>query len=356
MAKRDRYLSYEQALQELQINRSQLNQFIREGRLREHVISGETKFRQSEVMDLKQSLAKRPTIVAGDVQEEERTTDILGEAEAGAAEPPTEMLEEAGEVTERETELLGEEAPLATEVLGEEEPMVAAVRETERLPEEQGFELEGIEVEQEELERPLAEEAAAGETTLETELDLAAVRAEAAEGEEEEFFDFAEAMEEEFELETGGREGAPGEEAEEEIITDIIEAPEEEIAEEDLLSEIMDIEEEAGEETAAAEEEEITADITAIGEPTFEGGELTGALEAEPKVEEYPEAAEEAEFGEEFEVPYAAAVPSGEVEYGALPVVVLLAAIIVLAVAGLFVVENAFSPAFSTPLTSWAMF
>ena len=63
MAK-DEYLSYEQVLQELQVNRSELNRLLREERLREHVVSGETKFRFAEVMDLKKQLEKRPTMVA----------------------------------------------------------------------------------------------------------------------------------------------------------------------------------------------------------------------------------------------------------------------------------------------------
>jgi len=45
MAKEDEYLTYEQVLQELQINRSQLNRLVRDGRIVEHVVEGETKFR-----------------------------------------------------------------------------------------------------------------------------------------------------------------------------------------------------------------------------------------------------------------------------------------------------------------------
>jgi len=339
------YLSYEQVLQELQINRSELNRLIRDGRLKDHVISGETKFRQVEVMDLKKTLQKRPTMVAEEGEAAEPTTDVLLEGPAaGAEEPETEILE--GEPVERETDVLGKEATPAqardTEVLE---------RDTEILEEEPELELEMPTGEELELERPLAEATPLSESALETDLELQAVRAETpAEEGEEDFFDFTDALEgEEFELE--GAEPAaepPAEEKaeeEDEIVTDILALDEEaaagEVSEEELLSEIMEIE--AAEEEPEDETADITADITTMEEPTYEATELEDVL-----------AGEEEEFPEEFVVPTGAPV-GAEAPVGKLPMLALLASLIVLVVAGLFVVENGASTDFNSPLTRWAL-
>ena len=90
-------------------------------------------------------------------------------------------------------------------------------------------------------------------------------------------------------------------------------------------------------------------------EPTYEESDLDELLEAEEEVA--PEAAEE-EFpeAEAFEAPYVAPVAGVEARVGALPVVLLFLTLIVLFLAGLFVVENGMPPSFSTHLTSWAPF
>ena len=77
MARGEQYLTYEQVLQELQINRTQLNHLVREGALREHAIEGETKFRLTEVEALKKELEKRPTVSEEAIGEP--ATDIVGE-------------------------------------------------------------------------------------------------------------------------------------------------------------------------------------------------------------------------------------------------------------------------------------
>ncbi|KPK65500.1 MAG: hypothetical protein AMK73_02760 [Planctomycetes bacterium SM23_32] len=339
MANDEEYLSYEQVLQELKINRSQLNQLIREGRLREHLVEGETKFRQVEAQEVRKSLEKRPTVVEAEEAAEEPTTDILDEGEPPTSrEPETEVLE--GQPTgEPETDLLEEE--LATPI-GE--------RDTEIL--EEGPVGEEFELEEaaEEVIEPLAAAPGPSETAMETELDLQAPKAADEESSGEEFFDFSGDLgSDEFELEGPVRE-APVEE-EEEIVTDILDlGGEEEVPEEDLLSEIMDIEEEqAGLFGETDETEDITAEITTMEEPTYEESELGGVLEGE-----------EAELGElegeEFAVPYAEPLAGMEAEVGALPVVLLALSLLVMVIAALFVVENGVRPDFSTGLTSWAPF
>ena len=344
MAKREEYLTYEQVLQELQINRSQLNQLIREGRLREHIVEGETKFRLVEAQDVKKTLGKRPTVVEEGEGGEEPTTDILEEgAAARTREPKTEMLTGTGE-GERETAVL-------------EETTGVRERDTEILEEEAvGGEL-GLEgAAGEELGKPLATEASVSETALETELDLKVVGAKPAK-KEEEFFDFTEAAEGELELaeapaERKRREPA-AEEEEEEMVTDILQlGAEEEVPEEDLLSEIVDIEEEqkAAEAGRAPEEtEEITAEITTLEEPTYDEsrlGEVIGTAEA---------AAEEGvPAAEEFELPVAEPVAeAGEALVGALPVALLAVSLVVLLLVGIVVVENAIRPELSTHMMPW---
>jgi hypothetical protein len=339
------YLSYEQVLQELQVNRSELNRLIRDGRLRDHVISGETKFRRVEVVDLKKALQKRPTMVA-DEDGAEPTTDVL----LGGLGSPTDAFMESAvsSVGEPETEVLeGEPLERETDVLGGV-PSPVQERDTEVLEDEDELELEMPTGEDLELDRPLAEATPLSESALETDLELKAVRggaAEAEKDEDEDFFDFTEALEgEEFELE-GAESAAPAlVEDEDEIVTDILSLDEEvagsEVSEEELLSEIMEIEaaEEPEDETA-----DITADITTMEEPTYEATELEDVLAG----------GAEDEFVEEFEVPYGAPIGAeGQVSKGMM--IALLVSLIVLVVAGLFVVENGAAPEFTSSLTGWA--
>ncbi len=348
MARGEEYLTYEQVLQELQINRTQLNHLVREGALREHVISGETKFRLTEVEALKKELEKRPTVSEEAVGEP--ATDVVGTGAARkpSGEPETEMIEAEGPAErERKTDLLDEVKASSVQE-----------RETEILEEEEGegfrLEMPAGEEEEFELEKPLSEEPLASDTALDTQLDLKAIRApEAAAGakeEGEEFFDFSAALDEEqFELEEKAEPAAQAPEAEEEEapITDILGlGEEEEVAEEDLLSEIMEIEEEQEPEAIPTEEsEEVTAEITTLEEPTYEDSDLGEVLEVE-EAEGFAE-------GEELEVPYAAPVPVAAAQVGGLWIALLTFSLIIMLFGGLFVVENGSRPDFSTGLTSW---
>jgi hypothetical protein len=351
------YMSYEQVLQELQVNRSELNRLIRDGRLKDHVISGETKFRRVEVTDLKKTLQKRPTVMAEEGGAEP-TTDVLlaGAAEAGGpGEPETEILE--GEPVDRETDVLAEQ------------PSPLQERDTEVLEEEGKGDL-ALEMPGDEdlhLEKPLAEATPLSESALETDLELQAVRAKPA-PEEEEFFDFTDALkEEDFELEgaeatkieapkaQAPKTPAPKAQAPraparstqaDELVGDILGLEEEaaggQVSEEELLSEIMEIEgaEESEEDTA-----DITADITTMEEPTYEATELEDVL-AGGKAEE--------PFGDEFAVPIPEAVgPEAQATAGM--VAMLVIALVILIIAGLFVVDNGGTPGFTGGLTSWAV-
>jgi len=335
MAQEEQHLSFEQVLQELQIDRTQLNRLIREGVLKEQLVDGETKFSMSDTQAAKALIEKRPTVVQDGAEAPSRT-DIVGAADETAdarssKEPGTELLEE--ETAERETDIL------------QEAPSAAAVdRDTEVLDEGQELELEAPE-----------EEAPATPTALETELELEPT-AEAAEKEEaeEDFFDFSAGLEE-GELQLEEPEPIAGEaaieevpEEEEEIITDILDLEsEEEVAEEDLLSEIMEIGEEEGI-PVGDETEDLTAEITTMEEPTYEEGALDEVLDEEDEVD----------FGrlegDEFEVPYAAPVAMGEGQVGGGWALLLVLTLIFMLLAGLFTVENAVSPDYSTGLTGWA--
>ncbi len=370
MAKNEQYLTYEQVLQELQVNRSQLNQLIREGRLREHLVDGETKFRLVEARDVKKVLGKRPTVME-EGEAKEPTTDVLEEgAGAKRKEPKTEVIGDEGEKAEGER---------ATELIEEEVAKPLRERDTELLEEELAGEDFGLEAEvpEEEARKPLADESGISETALDTELELKATgAAQKKEKESEEFFDFG-AEGQELELAespaapakpkapapkaeapakpAGAAKPAaapPKKEEEEEMVTDILSlGAEEEVPEEDLLSEIMDIDEEQAAAKRAGtgdETEDVTAEITTIEEPTYEESGLGEVLEGEPGA-----AAEEAGAAPEFEIPVGEPVAPAEASVGALPIVLLAISLAVMIFAGIFVIENAMRPDLATGLTSW---
>ncbi len=359
MAEETQYWSYEQVLQELQVNRSQLNQLIREGRLREHVVEGETKFRLVEVQDVKKTLEKRPTVVETGTGVEEPTTDMLGEGAAvSSAEPETEVLPgEGGPSAEPGTDLL--ESPSESSVVERDTEILD--EEEEPVGEELGLEPPS-ESEEFELEEPLAGVPAASDSALDTELDLVAGAPEAAEEPGEgDFFDFSESSdfeleepvtEEEEEPELGLAE--PALEEEEAIVTDILDlGVDEEVPEEDLLSEIMDIEEEQGDimDATADDTEDLTAEITTLEEPTYEDSELGEVLDVgdEFGIEE------EADEAVGFDLPYAEPVPMAVGQVSGPWVAILFVTVIVMVIGLLFLVENGVNPDFSTGLTGWAL-
>jgi hypothetical protein len=139
---------------------------------------------------------------------------------------------------------------------------------------------------------------------------------------------------------------------EEEIVTDILQlGVEEEVPEEDLLSEIMDIEEEQAVEAATVDEtEDITAEITTMEEPVYEESDLGEVLDV----------GEEAEFDmglgevDEFQVSYAEPIEMAEAPVSGWAVALLVVTLILMGFAALLVTENASNPDFSTKLVSWA--
>ena len=321
----DQYLSYEQVLQELQIDRSQLNRLIREGMLKEHMVEGQTRFSVEETANVKATLEKSPTVVDEGAGAPSRT-EIMGE-------PGTELLE-------------GEEAEGG--VLREAPSRAAVERDTEIL--EEGEELE--------LEEEGEEPPAVSESALETDLELEAAPAAAAEEpakEDEDFFDFSGLDAGDLQLEEAEPEPEVGEpvvqeveEEEEDIITDVLDLePGEQVAEEDLLSEIMEIgEEEELAPVTADETEDLTAEITTLEEPTYEESALDEMLEPEHDVDF-------GAVGEDFEVPYAAPVVTGEGQVSGGWVLVLLLTVILMVLGGIFAVENGSHPDTVTGLTSW---
>jgi len=386
MANNEQYLTYEQILRELQISRTELNRLIREGRLVEYVISGETKFRYSEVEALRGALDKRPTVFTEEDEDmaaqppevrvkeasEEPETEVLGddwadqesealvlEGEEGAEmAPETEVLEEDAQVAPAgELEILSEALAPEEEKLAAAEPKTDVLEEEAAAPEpgtevleEEGAALEPeLTLEGEDVETPLADASKVGETSKETELNLEVkhlLEDEGTEGEEEgDFFDFTEAMDKDLELETSSDDliklDEPPATEDEKMITDILES-EEEVAEEDLLSEIMDLDIGEDEEAAAGEDE--TAQITTMEEPTFTPAELGEGFEPDVGEEEVEE-----DFGDIYAVPVAAV--AAEIS-GWVPVALVLT-LLVMVFTSLFLVENAYDVSFSTHLTGW---
>ena len=85
------------------------------------------------------------------------------------------------------------------------------------------------------------------------------------------------------------------------------------------------------------------------------------ALEEEPgyATDEFEEVLDVQDFGEEFaegealEVPYATRVSAPAARVGGLWLAILVVSMLIMFVATLFVVENAYRPDFSTGLTGW---
>ncbi len=267
MADGQEYLTYEEALVELGVDRSELNGLIREGRLEEQVVEGQTRFARDQVMAAKEDL-----LAGGDMES-------------------------------------GETAVMKDEIEVEDEEETAAEEESR-----------------------------------------------------EDFFDFSEALEEDFELEEAETVETAEEEEdlptieleeetdeEEEIVTAVIEPTGDDVDEAELLNEILEIEEDEEEapiaptEVADVREEEVTADITAIEEPEY--AEPAGFREEEVELDEAAEPAD-------VEIPTAVAMRPVE-QASTWPTVVLVVALIVLALAAVFMVENTVHPDFSTPLTGW---
>jgi hypothetical protein len=358
------YMSYEQVLQTLQTNRGQLNQFIRSGRLRQHVVDGETKFRGDEVTELKNELEKEPTVMEDWQSEDDGGTAILDEEGTGepatqviedaSGERTTDVIDESGEVPQPDTVMLEEDTPDPDTVMLEEDED----EQMELAGEEEGEFEDGFELELD------TDDVSASESALETELDLDTVSAEdvdeqemSLEDEEEDFFDFSGDLEDvDFELESGEDEEqfvADSEELvlgedNEDVVTEVLDlGGDQDMAEEDLLSEIMDIEEEdmPGGEPITEGSADITAEITTMEEPTYEESDLDQLLEAEEDLGAFED--EFVEEEEDFEVPYAAPVESpGQISV--LFVGLLILTVIVLLGAGWFVVENSVSPKHDT--------
>ncbi len=336
MAAGEEYLTAEQVVAELEIDRDELTQLVAEGYLKEHTVEGQTRYRQDEVVALKEKL--------GATAEGEPGTELLVDDEPVEARKGADLLEGAPAegVEERRTDILSE--ALAAEDLELEVPGPQPKTDIDALLEED-LELEGAEEEQ----LPVGE--ATGATTG---VDIAGVKARAA-TEEEDFFDFSTGADEggiELEKEEPTAKVTPIEEGEE--ISDILgieEAEEDEVPQEQLLSEIMEIDDEQEVEAALSpteESEEVTAEIAALDEePGYEAGEFEEVLDVQELGEEFAE-------GEALEVPYATRVSVPAARVGGLWLALLVVSLVIMFVATLFVVENAFRPDFSTSLTSWA--
>ena len=144
MADEGKFLSYDQVLQELKINRSQLNLFIRGGRLHEHVVGGETMFSLPEIVELKRELEKEPTVM----EELGPEPEAPAPAEVQKSkEPETVILEEdEDEITaRRETDVVEHPATPA----GERETVM--MEEGQEEVEARGADEFGLEALEEEL-------------------------------------------------------------------------------------------------------------------------------------------------------------------------------------------------------------
>jgi hypothetical protein len=346
----DEFLTYEQVLQELQTNRGQLNQFVRSGRLKQHVVSGQTRFKRADVAELRGALEKEPTVMEewDDDEPIDGETVLLDEGETSILDDEdTSMSEEPETGVLDEDAFVGEEtAMLEDSDLGSEPDTVLLEAETEA----GDFDVE---------EAPSASKPS--DSALETELDLkifAGDEDEPGTEDDEDFFDFSGDLEDvEFELEAPP--AAPSESSSQELVlddedihTEILDlGGDDGLAEEDLLSEILSIDDEPGQDAgidSLSDLADITAEITTLEEPTYEESDLDELLEVEDDedIEEFDEAFA---VGADIEVPAGRYVEAPSA-VGMGTVMLLILTLIVMAIGALFSVENAVHPDYSTKI------
>ncbi len=360
------YLSYEQVLQELQINRSELNRLIRDGRLKDHVISGETKFRRIEVTDLKK-IAPEASHRHGR-RGHRRGADHGRPAgrcwEGPSPRPRSWRVRDGGPGSEpvgEATDVL-EATPVGegTDVLIER-PSEAQERDTEVLEEEPELELELPGDQAMELEKPLAEATPLSESALETDLELQAVRGKQPQEEEEDFFDFTDALkEDDFELEGAQAEEAPSAAGPAGRGTGRPDGRDDGRAGRRHPGHGGGGRRQPGLRGGAAQRDhgdrgrrgseedtaDITADITTMEEPTYEATELEDVL-AGGGEEERPSATSSRCRSPSTSAPRRRR-PAGWWR-------MLVITLVILIVAGLFVMDNSTDPGYTGGLTSWAL-
>ena len=317
------FLGYDEAMQELQVSRDELEGMIGADKLAEYNFGSGPRVSSDEVQRLISE--KKPTGL------EKKPTDPPVSSEKEATRFEGIPLEAEVEAEAGEAELLVEAEPV------EAEPVEAG--------NDVGTDLTGFDFGDE----------------LETEVVIEADEAGLAEAE----------------LVTDVMELAEDESAEEDLLGDIIEEAEDVEApgagEEDVLGadalELAGTGEVAaellGEETAEPEfaepefaepefaepelAEDGTAEITQLDEETFEGDDLGDILMVEDEVEVL------GEEGAAFDVPTPlAAVP--ETEVAGLVIVLLAVVLLVQVVGGIFAIENSYSPDQSSSLTKWNPF
>jgi hypothetical protein len=326
----DDFVGYDEVLQELQLNRNELDELIESGKLEEYSFGDETRFELEEVQSM--GTGKKPTDM-GSGPGKEPTVFQVGEEEA--VESPITTFEIGEPEEEEEAGAPGKEAllDLETEAEAEEEVPSSFFDFTEEL-----------------------------ETEMKTE---EVEEVEAAEAEEAEVFEIPELEEEEEELAEApagpGEETIPfetEEEAEEldtEMITDVLEiGAEESTEEEDLLGDIIEDVSGGVEEAVEAPEyeEEITAEeltTEATGEETMTSDLTAEITQMEEEVYEEGEELEEIlepeeALGPEFAVPEAAPAAPAEVPVPVWAVAVMAVALVILCIGALFLIQNAGMP------------
>ena len=291
------FVDYDEVLQELQLNRTELDELVEGGSLTEYLFGGESRFELAEVQALGRE--RQPTGV-------ERAPTGVEKRPTGVEKTPTDFL-------------IGEAAEAAPAEEEEELPTELAIEEAQPIEEEE-------------------------EALFDFSEELAAEEPEEAEPiEEEEDIEIAEGERAEDDLlgdligdvgaETADMQAAAGESMEDEEIEPI----EEGIADELTRDETLGI----------SPTEDMTAEITQVEEETFQGEDLDQILEAE---DEIPAAAGEEEA---FEVPYGAPVAvEAEAPMPTWAAVLLAASVVLLVIAALYAIENASSPEFSTGFTN----
>lgn len=378
------YVSYDEALQELQTSRTELDRLVSEGRLKPYKDQAEIKFRADDVVALKESFEKRATILeSGGVGEgaedlflidedaESVTLDsVLMEGEGQKQVRPTDIVEgpeevepkvhdkgtkvDLGAVAEKDTDQTSVIPVTEGEVKAADEESIFDFGEEDLDLDSSDSSVVDIKVEvpaEEQQEKPqdsssMLEIGSGLGLDADESGDLIQIDEEVASSEI-------------LPLEEESDESS----ADSDIMTDVLQVGEEESSQEDILGDLLEVEETEPATTGATttapafeetvditETADVTADITQLDEETYEGTDLSEVLGTEEEVSEALGAAPAPEAEAEFAPgPYVGQVSYAEPAVISPPwVVAMLATFVLMVLCGLFVFEQAINPDYST--------
>jgi len=370
------YMGYDEALQELQSSRTELDKMISDGKLKPYREGEDIKFRVGDIEGLKQAMEKKPTMMEGKGGEGifmmEEAEDVGLDSKLMDAEALKKEGTEQEETKEAPAEAMAEGARKdsdQTSVI----PVAASADESGIEEEsifdfgEEDLDLQSSDSSVVDIKVDAGEQATPGAVTPPEMVEIGDGLGLDIE-ESDELIQIEDDGISSSEILPLDEESSDVSSADSDIMTDVLRVGDEESSQDDILGDLMDLEDsEAGTEAASdqitaagiGETAEVTADITQLDDETYEGTDLSEVLGAEEEAAEaIGEQLGEGESAEEFApgaymAPVAYAQPMAMISGGM--VVVMILATIIMFLSGLFVIDQLVSPDYSSGLTKWAI-